>query len=74
MKARCRAAGYDGEARYFEEGVRSSKRAELAAKVGGELKTAFDKQLKILHELSLDYAKQSIAKADDAQFMDEARR
>lgn len=69
-------AGYDGEARYFEEGVRSSKRAELAARVSGELKTAFDKQIKILHVECFDAAKKGIAEAEGSEsaFMQLAQR
>lgn len=70
------SAGYDGEARYFEEGVRSSKRAELKNRISGELKTAFDKQLKILHSEILQSAKKGIAEGEgsDNAFMEIARR
>ena len=68
--------GYDGEARYFEEGVRSHKRSELLAKVGEELKIAYVKQLQILHSKLIASVKQDLAEAETSgtPFMEAARR
>jgi hypothetical protein len=68
-------AGYEEEARYFESGVRSSKRQELASRAADELKTAFKKQLVLLQQRCIDIAKEALSQAesDSSQFLSLAK-
>ena len=53
--------GYDEEARYFEDGVRRSKEAELVARAQGLIATAHAAQVAHLHALVLQQLAGSLA-------------
>lgn len=61
---RLKTAGYDEEARYFEVGVRSSKREELTSKALQEVRRPFKQQISLLQRRCFEIAKEALSQAD----------
>lgn len=62
-KLQCKA-GYDEEARYFEEGVRLAKGQELRAQALAMLKPAFLAQLGFLRDQALEQVAAALSQPD----------
>ena len=61
------SAGYEQEARYFEEGVRHAKQAELAEQVQQLLHSAFAQQLTHLRSSTLRHLNADMVGRDPSE-------